>query len=799
MVCIALAVITNEHHLLPPLGTRSVAYPEVAETQDTDLPSLDSLAELRKEEEASSEHNPLKPAELQPGSRQLPSNSIPQPSVQGYAAIFRPESSGVPASSNPPAHQMQSQLPTMADPSPLQPQTLYAPPPGALTNPPHTFPQHSAPIPTHSNGSNMAHFAPDQMAHAPTSVLHQVPPAPPMQYGVAGMAWNGSHPQQIALASSAQTLPQPPSQPHSLPLQDQYPPVSLPTSNGYPGQQRHPMTMPHGFEHAQLQQGMYQVQHAHPQPQWVGHAPQIAPQQLPTPQPVSAPVQQENMPGKVSVPELDIVGQQLQTGMAQNAETKDEIEDTKRQLDELKQILRQRQVEEEKKRAAAERQKEEQRQMEIEQEKRRHLERERQRQLADEAQRNIMEERLELLERENMSFKEQQVQLALQTQMMLAKAEQLQSLQSVQPQEMVPPRQPTPPTQDAAPNMANTVPQSGPSVPVNEKTNASTDIAQQEPVNASKGGALSQPSLDSSSSEGLVPVQGEALTSTGNKANKELVKKMEELEARLKLLQVREKSLQSEKEKQDHILREREAAMKKEQAQWAKQKEHEERALKEEKAKLAEDQAAFLRLQAEVKKQQEEYRLRQEELFGMMQLMNRQQSTGARQGMQISRGNLPPGWEKQLDHRTGRFYYIDHKSRTTHWNPPTNWLMYGQDSQPPTKPHPQLQVVPPTVGGASGSTPSAGMPVAPSGGHPAVQPPSQPKVDRSMKPQQPLPQPEVNRTLKPMSPALLQQKTRTLQAISGSWVRSTCPLYSTANKVSFKFYQQASFTCIITA
>lgn len=732
----------------------------------------------------SSEHNPVKPAELEPGGSQQTPNSNPLPSVQGSAAIFRPESSGIPAPTVAPVHQMQGQLPLMVESSSLQHQALYAPAPGVFANPPQTLAQLPASAHIHPDGSNAAHFTPAPMAQASTSVFHQVPPPPHTQYGVAGTAWNGSDPQQLALVSNSHSQP-PLVHPHTTPLQDHYPPVLQPTSNGYPVQQNHPMTMPHGFEHAQLQQGMHHMQHTHPHPQWMGHSSQIPLQQLPTSQPVPVPTQGgiDNVPSQVSVPELDIVGQQVQTGMAQNAETKDEIEKTKRQLDELKQILRQRQSEEEKKHIAAERQREEKRQMEIEEEKRRQLERDRQRQLADEAQRNIMEERLELLERENTAFKEQQAQLALQTQnlMMLAKTEQMQSLQAVQPQEMVlpPPHRHPSPTQEAIPSVANSVPQSSTtvtSVSVGEKTDTAVAIAQPETVDSSRGAPLSQTSQNATGSEGVAPEQQDVPTSTVNKADQELVKKMEELEARLKLLHMREKSFQSEKEKQDHMLREREAAMKEEQAQWMKQKEEEERKLQEGKAKLAEDQAAFLRLQAEVKKQQEEYRLKQEELFGMMQLMNKQQPAGAPRGMQLSGGNLPPGWEKRLDQRTGRFYYIDHTSRTTHWNPPTNWLLYGQDSQPPSRTHPQPQVAQPIVGGVSGPTPSAGVPIPPGGGHTVTQPPSQPKVDRSMKPvtpQQPLTQPEVNRMLKPMSPALLQQKTRALQGISGSWVSCT--------------------------
>lgn len=32
--------------------------------------------------------------------------------------------------------------------------------------------------------------------------------------------------------------------------------------------------------------------------------------------------------------------------------------------------------------------------------------------------------------------------------------------------------------------------------------------------------------------------------------------------------------------------------------------------------------------------------------------------------------DLPPGWERKVDPRTGRVFYIDHVNRTTSWNPP---------------------------------------------------------------------------------------------------------------------------------
>jgi len=32
---------------------------------------------------------------------------------------------------------------------------------------------------------------------------------------------------------------------------------------------------------------------------------------------------------------------------------------------------------------------------------------------------------------------------------------------------------------------------------------------------------------------------------------------------------------------------------------------------------------------------------------------------------------LPPGWEVKIDPSSGRNYYVDHNTRTTHWNPPS--------------------------------------------------------------------------------------------------------------------------------
>ena len=45
--------------------------------------------------------------------------------------------------------------------------------------------------------------------------------------------------------------------------------------------------------------------------------------------------------------------------------------------------------------------------------------------------------------------------------------------------------------------------------------------------------------------------------------------------------------------------------------------------------------------------------------------------------MQLNHG-LPPGWRKLFDSSTGRFYYQDDSTKTTHWNPPTSWIVSQQ-------------------------------------------------------------------------------------------------------------------------
>lgn len=90
------------------------------------------------------------------------------------------------------------------------------------------------------------------------------------------------------------------------------------------------------------------------------------------------------------------------------------------------------------------------------------------------------------------------------------------------------------------------------------------------------------------------------------------------------------------------------------------------------------EEVQLLQLQRLQFDKEKEMSLREQQRPEYQQLMLRQQED--RHMFKISDG-LPPGWEKRLDRATGRFYYLDHGTQTTHWNPPTNWVTYQADSQ----------------------------------------------------------------------------------------------------------------------
>jgi len=93
----------------------------------------------------------------------------------------------------------------------------------------------------------------------------------------------------------------------------------------------------------------------------------------------------------------------------------------------------------------------------------------------------------------------------------------------------------------------------------------------------------------------------------------------------------------------------------------------------------------------EVEKEKETVLLQQKQLREQQQNMNEQMAqwlqTRNRSNRQIQvETGLPVGWEKKFDQTTGRFYYQDHNTKTTHWNPPSSWLTHGNPAQPKQPP-----------------------------------------------------------------------------------------------------------------
>ena len=299
--------------------------------------------------------------------------------------------------------------------------------------------------------------------------------------------------------------------------------------------------------------------------------------------------------------------------------------------------------------------------------------------------------------------------------------------------------------------------------------------------------------------------------------------KIRELEHQLRLKE------ESERVRREMEEREKEAILQEKQ-KWEEEKQREQRQIEQKKQELAEQQAVLVRTKEDLDKMrvqiEEEKKKSLSESEQLRQLLQIQQSGQRDQRAFTVNQGLPVGWEKRLDHTTGRFYYVDHNSKTTHWNPPANWLDYhsqlqqqrreavfgGQSpgqvprggpqiSQQPSPnqplpvgrhanlplrvaplPHqvpnqpPALQQQPPIRNVATptsvASTAHHGQQQAhPSTGHPIAKPVA-PSVDRSSKPQVPAGQsstPSVDRSTKPaMSPAMYQRKLNALQPMYGS-------------------------------
>lgn len=132
--------------------------------------------------------------------------------------------------------------------------------------------------------------------------------------------------------------------------------------------------------------------------------------------------------------------------------------------------------------------------------------------------------------------------------------------------------------------------------------------------------------------------------------------------ARIKEL---ESQLQQEKEKGERERRDIENKLEDEKKKIQHEFEQQKQQLAQQKAEEMEK----MRLQFEEERIKSLKESKQLQQMLLLQQQENQRTFAVRQG-------LPPGWEKRLDRTTGRFYYIDHNSRTTHWNPPANWIDY---------------------------------------------------------------------------------------------------------------------------
>ena len=305
---------------------------------------------------------------------------------------------------------------------------------------------------------------------------------------------------------------------------------------------------------------------------------------------------------------------------------------------------------------------------------------------------------------------------------------------------------------------------------------------------------------------------------------KELKELKESLEAERNQLEQAKQQQYEEKERELKNLRQK---IQEERAQMFTALEQERQSLEAAKAQYMKDieekESSFKQMKEQYEREIAAERQRQNTAIQQLEERRKQEHL-----FSLSQG-LPPGWEKRLDSTTGRFYYVDHNSKTTHWNPPTSWLDYQAElqRQQQEKNHlaqlnqqqeavnarlraqqqygkyiPPHGVTPPSAPGSNGSpihpvSTKLSPPVLPSPNVPAESIPQSsttasvkplPSIDRSTKPssmQPPTPpatgkdmMPVVpDRSTKPvatkkavMTPAMMNQKTDNLQPVYGSGV-----------------------------
>ena len=151
--------------------------------------------------------------------------------------------------------------------------------------------------------------------------------------------------------------------------------------------------------------------------------------------------------------------------------------------------------------------------------------------------------------------------------------------------------------------------------------------------------------------------------------------KIQELERQLHEKEEGEKARREMEEKAK-------AKLEQEKQEWQQERAREMQKVEQEKLALVQAKAAMKeeleKMRLQVENEREKSIKESEQLRQMLKL---QQSGQKNQRTFAVNQGLPAGWEKRLDRTTGRFYYIDHSSKTTHWNPPANWLDYQAQLQ----------------------------------------------------------------------------------------------------------------------
>ncbi|XP_006814000.1 ubiquitin carboxyl-terminal hydrolase 8-like [Saccoglossus kowalevskii] len=135
----------------------------------------------------------------------------------------------------------------------------------------------------------------------------------------------------------------------------------------------------------------------------------------------------------------------------------------------------------------------------------------------------------------------------------------------------------------------------------------------------------------------------------------------EEQQKRAQEIEMRNREIELERQRK---LREEEL----ERMRKAKEDDEQRKKLKEEEEKMQQMKEEKIRAEQEaIKIKQSEQRLKDEQ-----EQLAKQQAKG------MKKVQLPAGWEKKLDSNTGRYYYIDHGTGTTHWKLPDTVTQSGK-------------------------------------------------------------------------------------------------------------------------